>query len=465
MKRSNRLRDEKGTALVLALMVIAVLSLLGTTMLTMSLTETNISLNERDVLQAFFHAEAGVEEAKMRLSPTAATGQITVGKNPSKDWRTYIVSGQPATLAYVQTIDPAAPAGSSIVSSIQAAVPWGLVRIKPKTNKDAFGSDIVEEDAGGNATLVVTSWGVDGSALRQLEIALGPIVGQKPGVAGTGKQNVKVSGGSCTDSYDSSLGAYGPGNQGGLQGGVQTDAITAEAIDLKNDSGTIKGKVTIGPGGDPNVVVSPSELAKIDPGVTPQVGVATSPSDPLFPIIPTPPDAQPLNSDQGNNDLKLNGNAVRVVSEGVYWVNKLELKQDAQLQTTGNVTIFVKKDLKIFDNAQLSPLSNLPKNLVIYVGAPVADGGLPEDDEDFTDTGYNGGKVQITGTADLYGVIIAPDAKVKVEKSGNFFGTIYAKGLKLSGGGCLHYDEALDALAAGDLTGYNKLSWKEVTTL
>jgi Tfp pilus assembly protein PilX len=61
-------RQPRGAALVIAMMVMAVLLLAGTTFLTISSTESQIAWNERAATQAFLVAEAAVARAAAQLS-------------------------------------------------------------------------------------------------------------------------------------------------------------------------------------------------------------------------------------------------------------------------------------------------------------------------------------------------------------------------------------------------------------
>ena len=54
--------------LVVALLVMGLLTLLGTVFLTISSTESNISFNERNTSRAFNIAEAGIELARKQVS-------------------------------------------------------------------------------------------------------------------------------------------------------------------------------------------------------------------------------------------------------------------------------------------------------------------------------------------------------------------------------------------------------------
>jgi Tfp pilus assembly protein PilX len=64
-------KQPRGAALVIAMMVMAVLLLAGTTFLTISSTESQIASNEQASVQAFFLAEAGIHKALARLNDPA----------------------------------------------------------------------------------------------------------------------------------------------------------------------------------------------------------------------------------------------------------------------------------------------------------------------------------------------------------------------------------------------------------
>ncbi len=63
--------DEKGMVLVVGLLLVAVLMLLGTTAVMTSTTDIKISTNYKTGNQAFYAAEAGVEEARARMKADA----------------------------------------------------------------------------------------------------------------------------------------------------------------------------------------------------------------------------------------------------------------------------------------------------------------------------------------------------------------------------------------------------------
>ena len=60
--RNQQHRSERGAVMVVALLVLAVLSLIGAAYLSLGLTDTRIARNDRQFVQALYHAEAGIEE-------------------------------------------------------------------------------------------------------------------------------------------------------------------------------------------------------------------------------------------------------------------------------------------------------------------------------------------------------------------------------------------------------------------
>ncbi len=67
-KRYRILRNDTGSALIIALLILLVLTLLGINAINTTTFETGISGNERARVEAFYAAEAGIQEALSRLS-------------------------------------------------------------------------------------------------------------------------------------------------------------------------------------------------------------------------------------------------------------------------------------------------------------------------------------------------------------------------------------------------------------
>src|ERR1700730_5885344 len=64
-------QDERGVALILALIALLILTSIGLSMMFMADTETSINSNYRDAQTAYYAAKAGLEEARDRMRSDA----------------------------------------------------------------------------------------------------------------------------------------------------------------------------------------------------------------------------------------------------------------------------------------------------------------------------------------------------------------------------------------------------------
>src|SRR5258708_14013840 len=67
MRTTNFRKDERGMALIIALLLLLLISAVGLGMVYMSTTETSINTNYKDTQTAFFGMRAGLEEGRDRL--------------------------------------------------------------------------------------------------------------------------------------------------------------------------------------------------------------------------------------------------------------------------------------------------------------------------------------------------------------------------------------------------------------
>ncbi len=86
---SNGVND-KGVALVIALMMLLVLTLIGINAITTTTFETSISGNERIATDAFYAAEAGIQVALNQIPDTTPISPKKIGEN------SYYWSGSPS---------------------------------------------------------------------------------------------------------------------------------------------------------------------------------------------------------------------------------------------------------------------------------------------------------------------------------------------------------------------------------
>lgn len=134
--------EERGFALIIAVLLVAVIAGIGTTLILRAMDDTRTNANYRTGTQAFYVAKSGLEEARSRI-PALSTNPLTLPATASAV--TYIVADatvQPANPAnaYYDSEYAAEFAGVtptiSTVTSIQnsgTALPYKWVRVTVKT--------------------------------------------------------------------------------------------------------------------------------------------------------------------------------------------------------------------------------------------------------------------------------------------------------------------------------------------
>jgi len=470
-----------GVVLVVTLLLVGLMTIMTTTMISLSSSDFLVATNESRSIQALFNADAGAEEAKMRVSPNAPGGMaIPVGTSAS--WRAYILSG--TTQAQMQKrLDPtygkAAPTYTSSESTsnyffyntVQTgpnAIQWGWARIQHQV--DVSGRSVYQDAVtgqpttaasrvvGGNAVynhpmLVVTAEGIQGAVRRMVSLNFRPILSTTTTTtelltdpfknAIHARNTVEVVGNAWTDSYDSRSGPYHPTNNRDHRGHVSTDA-TAPGIITVGSNSSIGGDAVVGPGG--NVAVA------INNGGTITGLLGTEKEARNLPLSSIP--AGLIN--QG--PLTIAGNAIRVLGEGTYWFSLINITGNGRLRTTGAVKIYVTGNIDIGGNG-IATAGNLPPNLLIY------------GTQDPSDASQKTTTVKIHGTGDFYGAVYAPGAALDVYGNRAIHGALTGNLVKINGKGGFHYDEALGNLGRSVTTttssthmttGYSRHSWREV---
>jgi len=470
-----------GVVLVITLLLVGLMMVMSTTMISLSSSDYLVATNESRSIQAFFNADAGTEEAKMRVSPNAPPATaIPIGT--SRDWRAYILSG--TTQAEVQGgLDPtygkAAPtyttsestSNYAFYNTVQTgsnAIQWGWARIEHLIDDTG---NIVYQDAltgqptttasqtvGGNTVynppmLVVTAEGIQGSVRRMISPNYRPIVSTTTTTTDVitdpfknaihAKNGVELVGNAWTDSFDSRNGPYNPINNKGHKGHVSTDGIAAGVITVNTNS-SVDGDAIVGPGGNPAVAINNNGIITGIQGVAPGAQNLPLSSIPAGLVNQGP--------------LSIAGNREVVLSEGTYWFSSINITGNGRLKTTGAVKIYVTGNIDVGGNG-IATANNLPPNLLIY---GTVDPGDPTQKTTI---------VKIHGNGDFYGAVYAPAAFLDVYGNGAVYGALTGNTAKINGNGGFHYDEALGNLGrfvtttastTYTTTGFTRHSWREV---
>ena len=136
--------------------------------------------------------------------------------------------------------------------------------------------------------------------------------------------------------------------------------------------------------------------------------------------------------------LSLTVNSTLTLAAGTYHYSSITISGNGKLTTTGAVTIYADGTVSIAGNG-VATSGNTPANLSIIA------------------TGSS--TISISGSADFYGTIYAPDSSVN-NNAGDFYGAIIAGDYDHNGNGDLHYDESLQNIT-GPCVDVTMLSWQE----
>ena len=475
------LNGAPGVVLVVTLLLVGLLLVMGMTLIDLASSDYQVASNESRSIQALFNADAGSEEAKMRLSPNAPAG-VVIAAGTTTNWRAYLLSGR--TQAEIQNgLDPTygkaqpnyttAESTSNYVfyNTVQTgsnAIRWGWARIQHLV--DGSGNIVYQNAVTGSDTsaasqvvsgtivynppvLVITAEGIYGPVRRMISMQFRPIVSTTTTTTDIvtdpfakaihAKGLVTLVGNAFSDSYDSRNGPYHPTNNRGHKGDVSTDATGPGSVSLAANS-TIDGSALVGPGGNPATAISNSGTITGTLGVEP--GMWNMP----FSQIPAGV------TNQG--PLSISGNRTHTLSEGTYWFSSISVTGNGKLKATGAVQIYVTGTVDIGGNG-VSTANNLPPNFLLYGTV------------DPTDSTKKCTVVKIHGNGEFYGAVYAPAAAMDAYGNGAVYGALTGDSAKINGNGGFHYDEALGNLGrfvttntstSYTTTGFRRYSWREL---
>jgi hypothetical protein len=252
------------------------------------------------------------------------------------------------------------------------------------------------------------------------------------------------------DSYDSTVAPYDP-----LNPGTNGDMGGGELVDAYYDRSTVLGDIQVGGtvsyGGWLNVT---GYIAEGEPGIPP----------------PPYPDQALLDAKAVNNNASVEiteldgtpdsigvGTALVLGKEkiitfppGDYFFTRIELGRDCVIRTdpAGPARIFIEApspgDMAIVlgqhCDVNVDPYSADPHTLWLYVKQ---------------------GDIQIDQAGDIYGVVFAPDSDVQIDQNGAYYGAVVGSDVHLDAGGGFHYDESLGT-GIPEVKGTLVTSWTEV---
>jgi hypothetical protein len=166
--------DSRGIILITAIGLIIVMSLVGSIAGLMATTNTRIGGNDVIAKRSFYAAEAGTEEARGRLRVTAGTSRILDNAPASTTWTTFI--GEATKAQELAGYEPD-NAEHTLVASLQSGMDYAVaIRHKLQGGNVLYWGDpdgdgvITMNTVGGQNVYVITGYGIEGPATREIEI-------------------------------------------------------------------------------------------------------------------------------------------------------------------------------------------------------------------------------------------------------------------------------------------------------
>ena len=440
-RRSRRARSERGTVLIVTLLVMALLAMGVGSYLSLNLSTARLAKKSYQQNAAFHLAEAGAEEGVWSFNQANAgnddawTGWTVQG---SAAWRSFdgfdFGGNTRGTIkVYTNNVSPSAGTSPRVVALAQIETP-GLP---------------------------------PGS--RMIEITLGRRSYFANGIVARDK--VKFSGTNTTvDSWNSD-----PDNN------AATDAVPYSE-DVRNDRGSIAtlaventallinqadvwGYVATG-GGAPEIGTQGSIRGADTPDdVLVDPARVTTDFTADLPLLTAPLDGTPL--DEVDDTLGTLGEATkwRVASISLNGKDTLTILGDvtliltattgSALDVTGNasiiipdgssLTVYVEADFKIAGNG-LANSNTRPVSCRIYG----------------TNTSTAGQSIHLAGNGTLKAAVYAPNADVQINGNGDVMGAVVGNIITFTGNAAFHYDESL--ANEGDNTPFGVTRWRELNT-
>ncbi len=445
--------NEKGAALILALVLVFVLSVLGVSLLFVSQTETWGSMNYRLLTQARYGAEAGLNQAAAYLAntyapPPAGTDALS----------NYVITSSPVTY----NSNPVYLSGNS---SITANYPVSSV-------KDAFSSKASGSLTAGNTTInyaayaqllsmrqlqvygsttpvTVQIWRItsDGtiSGIRNASVQVSAVIEKQYGPAfnyavfatATGCSSLSWGGSSAatTDSYDSANLTYD--SHGNLVtqtygGNVGTNGNLSEV-----GSATVHGSLStpragVGACTASSVTALTGSLSGVSGGLIQLPQGITYPN----PTIPPP----------GATNETFHGSGSTSLAPGSY-ANFDQTGQDVHLSAgTYNFNCMTQNGngVLVLDSGPV--VINVTGNscgtdVIKLNGGGISNAGL--DPSQFTINYAGTGNVKLAGGNQAAALLYAPNASLSFSGGGEFYGAAIANNVTDFGGATINYDRRL----------------------
>lgn len=492
--------DENGIALVLAMFMVLIVSLLGASLATVGKTETLSSLNYKTMSQARYGAESGLHSAANYLihvyqAPGVDAGDpypgaYDVSQSP------VLYQGNPVVLTTVAGENSNYPVASKVNAFTEEAT-GQLTMANHRTTYTASATllsmrQFQDAYSGGNVTIQtwrITGVGsIDGAGAAAVEVSAiietqaVPAFRYAAFATKNGCSALSFAGGGTTDSYDSTsalaagapvisnkdgnVGTNGNLDENGGPGTVVNGTLSTPrggvgaCTDNNVTALTIKGKASVKDG-----------LVKLPQAVKMKTPEPILPAPPLVPTSLTkaggcpaeallqycsasangstftPPTSQTVVS-LGN--VTINAGAVIHLNAGIYEWNSL--------LTNGNMTMVIDSGPVVFRIAGKNADGTDMATPIDLTGSSVINASFNPKNLQIV---YGGsGTLLVNGGNKTAALVYAPNATVNLLGNGSYYGAVVGNVVNDTGGAHIHFDRNLDswALTEGNPT-MTSFSW------
>jgi len=288
-----------------------------------------------------------------------------------------------------------------------------------------------------------------------------------------GDEQVDIKDDVLIDSYDSSDGAYGGDNvhaRANIGANVDGSRKHKDKHD-DHDDGTHHGKIKI----DDKSIVNGDAYSGLDsdPNKTIEVkgkSILNGNKFALDEVKDYPSITKPTGLPNYGDFNVDHGESITINESGRY--HKFEISDHSTVTITGDVTLYVTDEFKIRNDCAMNVVPGATLTIIIDRKLTLEDRAVLDNQS------HDPSKLLICGTEnhkedinfktdnDFYGVVYAPEAKFKMERDGQFFGSVKARKVHIKKNALFHYDEALAGFNPAALNGgYSPLltvkSWQE----